>query len=108
MSYKIIEYTRPDGSNPFREWLDALDKSTKARIQARLARIEYGHLGEYKILGQGINELKINFGSGYRVYFAIFNHQIVLLLGAGDKNSQRKDISKAKTRWFYFEKENLK
>lgn len=73
-----------------------MDSTIRYRIQSRLARVVLGNLGEYKILGDGISELKFNFGSGYRIYYSELDDVIVLLLCAGDKKTQVKDIKLAK------------
>lgn len=73
-----------------------MDATIRHRIKSRLARIVIGNLGEYKILGDGINELKFKFGSGYRIYYSKLDDVIVLLLCAGDKKTQSKDIKLAK------------
>lgn len=96
---EIREYIAPSGKNPFRRWLDSLAGEYKARVQARLLRIELGNLGDFKSLGDGVNELRFDFGQGYRVYFGFDGRTIVILLCGGDKSSQRKDIAKAKEHW---------
>ena len=58
-----------NGDCPIISWLKSLDPTVRYRIKSRLARVTLGNLGEYKILGDGINELKFKFGSGYRIYF---------------------------------------
>ncbi|WP_317994005.1 MULTISPECIES: type II toxin-antitoxin system RelE/ParE family toxin [Bartonella] len=79
----------------FTEWLDSLkDKQVQKKIAARIFRLEYGLLGDVKYF-RGIGELKINYGPGYRVYFVKQGKQIILLLNAGDKSTQQKDIEKA-------------
>ena len=88
------------GRRPYSDWLRCLrDVTTDARIRTRIDRIEEGNLGQYKALGIGLFELKFDFGSGYRVYFAIDGDKIILLLTGGDKGSQRKDIEKAREYW---------
>lgn len=69
------------------------------RIRRRLDRVEIGNYGDYKPLGDGVYELKLHFGSGYRVYFAEYDEIIVILLCGGDKSTQSKDIEIAKTYW---------
>ena len=69
------------------------------RIRRRLDRVEIGNYGDYKSLGDGVYELKLHFGSGYRVYFAEYDDIIVILLCGGDKSTQSKDIEIAKTYW---------
>lgn len=89
-------YQKDNGDCPFISWLESLDSIVRHRIQSRLARVTLGNLGEYKALDDGIGELKFKFGSGYRVYYSEFEDVIVLLLCAGDKKSQNKDIKRAK------------
>ncbi|WP_330168786.1 type II toxin-antitoxin system RelE/ParE family toxin [Bartonella grahamii] len=79
----------------FTEWLDSLkDKQAQKKVAARIFRLEYGLLGDVKYF-RGIGELKINYGPGYRVYFVKQGQEIILLLNAGDKSTQQKDIEKA-------------
>lgn len=89
-------YQKDNGDCPFISWLESLDTAIRHRIQSRLARVAIGNLGEYKILGDGISELKFKFGSGYRIYYSELDDVIVLLLCAGDKKTQSKDIKLAK------------
>ena len=82
-------------TDEFVEWFDALrDRAAKARIQVRIDRMERGNLGDAKFF-DGIGELRIDYGSGYRVYFIKRDNVIVILLCGGDKSSQQKDIRKA-------------
>jgi putative addiction module killer protein len=80
--------------------LESLDITIKHRIQSCLARVAIGNLGEYKLLGDHIHgvmtELKFKFGSGYRIYYSELDDVILLLLCAGDKKTQSKDIKMAK------------
>jgi putative addiction module killer protein len=76
------------------------DRHARARIGARLARVATGALGDAETVGHGLMELKIDWGPGYRVYFAPVGQLIVLLLCGGDKKTQQKDIDRAKK---YFE-----
>jgi len=99
MKLKVREYVTAEGENPFREWLDALDVSVKARVQARILRFETGNLGDHKSVGSGIWEARLPFGAGYRVYFGKERQTVILLLLGGDKGSQRKDISLAQRLW---------
>ena len=69
---------------------------TKYRVLARLARVELGNLGDHSSVGDGINELRLFFGSGYRIYYLQQGQQLIILLCAGDKSSQAKDIKLAK------------
>ena len=83
--YSILEYLRENGENPFRLWLERLDGSTRAKVQARILRFESGNFGDFKSLAKGIYEARIMFGPGYRVYFGVDGGRIVLLLIGGDK-----------------------
>ena len=86
---------------PFVEWLKGLnDRQARTRIEARLARVAIGNLGDVEPVGDGVMELRIDWGPGYRVYFARVGQVIVLLLCGGDKRTQQRDINRAKE---YFE-----
>jgi putative addiction module killer protein len=89
-------YQSDGGESPFVSWLESLDTTVRYRIKSRLARVALGNLGDYKILGDGVSELKFKFGSGYRIYYSELDDVIVLLLCAGDKTTQNKDIKLAK------------
>ena len=102
----IIDYETSSGSCPIREWLDELDTPTVARIEARLQRVAFGNFGDSKSVGQGVSELRMKFGSGYRVYFAQYGKEIVVLLCGGDKSSQNSDIKLAKEYWEDFKRRN--
>ena len=93
-------YITEEGREPFSEWLISLrDQKARARIRVRLDRVSLGNLGDCHGVGDGIQELRINYGPGYRVYFAEEGTMIVLLLCGGDKSSQTKDIQTAKQYW---------
>lgn len=80
----------------FDAWFAALrDRAGKAHIEARLRRVEQGHLVDVKPVGEGVSELRIHTGPGYRVYFTQRRQDIVILLAGGDKDSQAKDIKTA-------------
>lgn len=87
----IRNYSAPSGKIPFLEWLNSLkDSSTRLRIRRRLDRLELGNFGDCKSIGEGVSELKLSFGPGYRIYFAEEDDIIIILLCAGDKGSQKK------------------
>jgi putative addiction module killer protein len=80
----------------FATWLDALrDIRARARVQARIERLALGNAGDVKPVGEGVNELRIDYGPGYRVYFMRHGRTIIILLAGGDKNTQAKDIRMA-------------
>ena len=102
---EIRQYLIPEGKNPFLEWLESVkDIKIRVIIEKRLKRVESGNLGNYRSVGEGVCELKINYGSGYRVYFGQIGSKIILLLCGGDKSSQDEDIIKAKIYWRDYER----
>ncbi len=81
----------------FRIWLaDLRDRRAVARIAGRIDRLKLGNPGDVKSVGDGVSELRIDYGPGYRLYFKRVGHEIVLLLCGGDKSTQSKDIERAK------------
>jgi putative addiction module killer protein len=97
---EIRIYQTIEGNAPFTQWLDSLrDLKAQSKIRIRLARVEQGNLGNYRSLGKGVCELKIDYSSGYRVYFGQLGSTIVVLLCGGDKSTQEKDILTAKDYW---------
>lgn len=103
--YKLLEYVDRNGKSPFRVWLNSFSVQIKARIQARLFRFENGNLGDYKSLGHGLFEARFDFGAGYRIYFGIYEKELILLLLGGNKGSQIRDIKKASLLWLDFIKD---
>ncbi|OGA21635.1 MAG: addiction module protein [Betaproteobacteria bacterium RIFCSPLOWO2_02_FULL_67_26] len=94
---ELYYYQTASGEQPFVEWLAGLaDKQARARIEARLARVAAGTLGDVKTAGEGVLELRVDWGPGYRVYFSRVGQVIVLLLCGGDKRTQQEDIKRAK------------
>jgi putative addiction module killer protein len=80
----------------FEEWLVRLkDREARRRILLRLSRIEDGNFGDAKPVGEGVSELRIDHGPGYRIYFIRQAHAVVILLCGGDKRSQSRDIRRA-------------
>jgi putative addiction module killer protein len=81
----------------FENWFKSLrDRRAKARVQARIDRMELGNFGDVAPVGEGVSELRIHYGPGYRVYFVRRAQAIVVLLSGGDKSAQDADIKKAK------------
>ena len=81
----------------FIEWIDNLrDKAAQHKISVCIKRIEKGNLGDHHSVGEGVSEIRIHFGPGYRLYYTMRGQQIVIMLCGGDKKSQRKDIKTAK------------
>jgi putative addiction module killer protein len=97
---EVRQYQMADGKTPMIDWLEGLrDGATRARITARLDRLKAGLLGDWKSVGGGICELRIDHGAGYRVYYGQEGNTLILLLCAGDKSTQAKDIEKAHAYW---------
>ena len=103
---RILKYVTEAGRCPFEEWLEGLkDKRTQATISNRLIRVAQGNFGLCRKLEGGIQELKVDFGPGFRVYFAEDGDTLVVLLCGGDKSTQSKDIDKAREYWAEYLKE---
>ena len=103
--FTLEYYITETGKIPFKDWLENLkDIHARAKIRVALDRVRLGNFGHAKFIGEGINELKIDFGPGYRVYYALAGDAIVLLLLGGDKASQSKDIVRAKEYWKEFKR----
>jgi putative addiction module killer protein len=98
MNIKQIKiYETPKGKKPFVEWIESIkDIKTKRRLDTRLDRLEFGNFGDRKSVGDGVFELRLDFGAGYRVYYGEIGNIIVLLLLGGDKSTQERDIVKAR------------
>ena len=98
--YEIFHYLTSDGKDLYQEWLDSLrDRKAKARITTRVNRVSAGIFGDCKPVGDGVWELRIDQGPGYRVYYARSGKQVILLLLGGDKRKQQADIQKAIECW---------
>jgi putative addiction module killer protein len=81
----------------YAKWFASLrDRTAKARIVTRVLYLGDGNFGDAKSVGEGVHELRLHFGPGYRVYFALRGERIILLLCGGDKGSQQRDIARAK------------
>jgi putative addiction module killer protein len=95
--YEVRTYEMIDGRVPFNEWLQAL-RALKGRavLRTRISRLQLGLFGDAKSVGEGVNELRISFGPGYRIYYALEGETAILLLCGGDKSTQAKDIKQAK------------
>ncbi len=83
-------------TDQFRRWLDRLaDKDGRARVLVRIGRLVHGNPGSHRNLTEGVAELRIDFGPGYRVYYSLQGNTLLLLLAGGDKSSQERDIAVA-------------
>jgi putative addiction module killer protein len=102
---ELLLYAIEQEEAPFSLWLDSLrDIEARAKIRKRLDRLRLGNLGDYKAVGEGVYELRIDCGPGYRVYYGNIDLTIILLLCGGSKDTQEKDIDQAKQFWNDFKK----
>ena len=100
---EVVAFRAKDGQVPFEEWLGDLDdKRAIARVLARLARVRQGNLGDCKSVGEGVSELRVDYGPGYRVYLGQKGQTLIVLLCGGDKRTQDRDIRLAKQFWQEF------
>ena len=97
---EIRLYRTIEGASPFREWLQGLtDLKAVDIINARITRLRLGNFGDCKSVGDGVLELRVDSGPGYRVYLGRQGSQLVILLVGGDKSTQNSDIATAKGYW---------
>jgi putative addiction module killer protein len=103
--FEIKHYLTESGSDTFADWFDALrDRMAKARIAQRIDRMTLGNFGDCKPVGDGVWEIRIDHGAGYRVYYAQAGAKLVLLLVGGDKRTQTADIATAQRYWTDWQK----
>ncbi|NTU43553.1 MAG: type II toxin-antitoxin system RelE/ParE family toxin [Nitrospirales bacterium] len=90
----MIEIRQTDA---YSKWFDALhDRQARARINVRIRRLSLGNPGDVKPVGEGVSELRIDYGPGYRVYFIQRGSEVIILLAGGDKRTQDRDIQTAR------------
>lgn len=92
----ILRYKMADGRVPYSDWIAGLDDKTGARVSAYVDRMTGGNFGDSEPVGDGVSELKINFGPGFRIYYLRDGKTVVILLVGGDKSSQKADIRDAR------------
>ena len=98
--FEIQTYLTAEGSEPYADWLASLpDRQARARVVVRVGRMASGNLGDVKPVGDGVWEARIDWGPGYRVYYAQAGKRLILLLVGGDKRHQQADIQQAHTHW---------
>jgi putative addiction module killer protein len=95
----IRYYVAASGEAPFAEWFAELDVAASAKVVRALARMEQGNLSNVKGVGEGVQECRIDFGPGYRIYFGRDGETIVVLLTGGTKKRQQRDIDAAHAYW---------
>ena len=96
--FSLVEYVDGEKAS-FAEWFSGLDAAPAARLDRYVRRMEFGNFGDSKSVGEGVRELRIDFGPGYRVHYTIYEGLIVLLFGGGTKRGQSRDIRNAIDRW---------
>ena len=97
---EIRKYVDEQGRIPYDDWLvHVRDRQAIARINTRIRQMEGGNEGDWKPVGEGVRELRIPVGKGYRVYYALDGTEVILLLVGGDKSTQSADIKTAKRYW---------
>src|SRR3954447_4932142 len=99
MPVQILEYLDVAGDSPYWGWFDSLDAQAAAKVTVALTRIELGNLSNVKGVGAGVQEYRIDFGPGYRIYFGRDGERIIVLLAGGTKSRQQNDIVTAQKRW---------
>ena len=102
---RILHYVSESGSDYFDVWFRRQSPETRARVQTRIDRVELMNFGDHKGVGDGVFELRINFGPGYRVYYGRDGDKLVILCGGGTKKDQTRDIANARIRWKAYKQE---
>ena len=98
--FEIRHYLAADGKDVYLEWLRRLrDMKARVAVERRLIRLEQGNFGDHRFCRNGVWELRVDVGPGYRVYYALSGGQVVLLLCGGDKRTQNSDICRACEHW---------
>ena len=104
---ELHRYRLEDDSIPVTDWLHGLrDVRARAQIEVRLRRVSAGNFGDCKPVGDGVSELRVDIGTGYRVYCGKHGQALIILLCGGDKGSQRADIACAKAYWADWKRRN--
>ena len=104
---ELRRYQLSDERIPVSEWLSSLrDRRARAQIEVRLRRVSSGNFGDTKPVGDGVSELRVDVGGGYRVYCGKHGQTLFILLCGGDKGSQQSDIALAKTYWTDWKRRN--
>ena len=105
---ELRRYQLEDESAPVTEWLAGLrDMRARAQIEVRLRRVSAGNFGDCKPVGEGVSELRVDIGAGYRVYYGKHGPALIILLCGGDKRSQQFDIARSQAYWVNWKERNL-
>jgi putative addiction module killer protein len=101
---EVVEYETEDRKLPFSAWFAKLNAPAALKVRTAVARLENGNFSNVEPVGRGVSECKINFGPGYRIYFAMDGDVLVVLLGGGTKQRQSRDIQNAHAHWSDYKK----
>jgi putative addiction module killer protein len=96
---EVREYVAADGSSPYAKWFNSLNGPAAAKVAIAVSRMAQGNLSNAKSVGAGLQEYRIDFGPGYRIYFGRDGERLVILLGGGTKTRQQDDIRRAQALW---------
>ena len=102
---QVVRYISSSGVDYFGSWFEKQTLETRARIQARIDRVELGNFGDHRSVGGGVFELRVHWGSGYRVYYGRDGDLLVVLLAGGAKKRQAQDIERAIRNWNEYKQE---
>ncbi len=86
---EVVEYEQEDGVRPFKQWFDSLDSYHALKVRTAVTRMEKENFSNIKSVGNGVNERRVDFGAGYRIYFAKDGNRLIVLLGGGTKKRQQ-------------------
>ena len=95
----VLLYQQEDGHSPFAEWFDALDRQAAAKVTIAVERLRLGNVSNIKTVGGGVQEYRLNWGPGYRLYLGRDGELLVILLTGGTKQRQDTDIARAQAHW---------
>ena len=102
---EVRHYLDPQGRDVYQAWVDGLkDQVGRKAVVRRVLRIELGNFGDHKFVRDGVSELRIDVGPGYRLYYAQDGDRVVLLLCGGDKGTQQRDIERAVACWHDYQR----
>jgi putative addiction module killer protein len=105
---EVREYLATDGTSPYAKWFDSLNSQAAAKVATAVTRIAQGNLSNAKSVGAGVQEYRIDFGPGYRVYFGMDGDRLVILLAGGTKKRQQDDIRHAQELWADYRRRSKK
>lgn len=97
--FQVKEYITAQGRSPFHRWYGRLTEQLASRVTRALIRVSRGLLGDTKYVGEGVYELRLHTGPGYRIYYGRDGDDLIILLVGGDKSSQQRDIRRAQGFW---------